>query len=107
MCPAAPRFPLFPPPLNSQLADRRNNPNPHPLAHHPPTSPNQPQLVPTEVDIHPAATLGSGILLDHATGIVIGQTSVVGDNVSMLHRVVLGGSGFEIGRRHPTIGETE
>ncbi|GAB4818581.1 hypothetical protein N2152v2_005627 [Parachlorella kessleri] len=55
------------------------------------------------VDIHPAAKLGSGVLLDHATGIVIGQTSVVGDNVSMLHRVVLGGSGFEIGRRHPTI----
>ncbi len=45
------------------------------------------------VDIHPAAKFGRGILLDHATGVVIGETAVVGDNVSMLHHVTLGGSG--------------
>lgn len=53
------------------------------------------------VDIHPAAQLGRGIMLDHATGIVIGETAVVGDNVSMLHHVSLGGSGTgrgELGR---------
>eukprot|EP00798_Chlamydomonas_sp_ICE-L_P028003 gene28003-31100_t len=53
--------------------------------------------------IHPAATLGRGILLDHATGIVIGETAIVGDNVSMLHRVSLGGSGMSHMRRHPMI----
>lgn len=57
------------------------------------------------VDIHPAARLGQGLLFDHATGIVIGETAVVGDNVSMLHHVTLGGSGTGRGRRHPTIGE--
>ncbi|KAL6779854.1 SAT1 [Auxenochlorella protothecoides x Auxenochlorella symbiontica] len=56
------------------------------------------------VDIHPAARLGQGLLFDHATGIVIGETAVVGDNVSMLHHVTLGGSGTGRGRRHPTIG---
>lgn len=56
------------------------------------------------VDIHPAATFGRGILLDHATGVVIGETAVVGDNVSMLHHVTLGGSGTGKGIRHPTIG---
>eukprot|EP00798_Chlamydomonas_sp_ICE-L_P018956 gene18956-25530_t len=55
-------------------------------------------------DIHPAATLGRGILLDHATGVVIGETTEVGDNVSMLHRVCLGGSGTDHRRRHPKIG---
>jgi serine O-acetyltransferase len=56
------------------------------------------------VDIHPAAKIGSGILIDHATGVVIGETAVVGDNVSMLHGVTLGGSGIEHGCvRHPTI----
>lgn len=56
------------------------------------------------VDIHPAAKIGSGILLDHATGIVIGETAVVEDNVSMLHGVTLGGSGVEHGcDRHPKI----
>lgn len=57
-----------------------------------------------DVDIHPAATLGAGILMDHATGIVIGQTAVVGDDVSMLHGVTLGGSGYSKGDRHPKIG---
>ncbi|KAF6265090.1 trimeric LpxA-like protein [Scenedesmus sp. NREL 46B-D3] len=56
------------------------------------------------VDIHPAATFGRGILLDHATGVVVGETAVVGDNVSMLHHVTLGGSGTGKGIRHPTIG---
>lgn len=57
------------------------------------------------VDIHPAAKIGRGILMDHATGIVIGETAVVGDNVSLLHQVTLGGSGTGKGVRHPHIGE--
>ncbi|GFH17898.1 SATase_N domain-containing protein [Haematococcus lacustris] len=56
------------------------------------------------VDIHPAAQLGRGVMLDHATGIVIGETAVVGDNVSMLHQVSLGGSGTGTGTRHPKVG---
>lgn len=56
------------------------------------------------VDIHPGAQLGRGILLDHATGVVIGETAVVGDNVSMLHHVTLGGSGTGTGVRHPSVG---
>lgn len=57
------------------------------------------------VDIHPAAVIGSGILMDHATGIVIGETSVVEDNVSILHEVTLGGTGKETGDRHPKVRE--
>jgi serine O-acetyltransferase len=57
-----------------------------------------------QVDIHPAAFLGAGILLDHATGIIIGETSVVGDDVSILQSVTLGGTGKERGDRHPKIG---
>jgi serine O-acetyltransferase len=56
------------------------------------------------VDIHPAATVGRGIMIDHAHSIVIGETAVVGDNVSMLHSVTLGGTGKEDGVRHPKIG---
>lgn len=56
------------------------------------------------VDIHPAARLGQGIMIDHAHSIVIGETAVVGDNVSMLHSVTLGGTGKEDGDRHPKIG---
>ncbi len=56
------------------------------------------------VDIHPAAIIGSGIMFDHATGVVIGETAVVGDNVSFLHNVTLGGTGHEAGDRHPKIG---
>jgi serine O-acetyltransferase len=56
------------------------------------------------VDIHPAARIGKGIFIDHAHGIVIGETAVVGDNVSMLHNVTLGGTGKETGDRHPKIG---
>ena len=55
------------------------------------------------VDIHPAAEIGSGILLDHATGLVIGETAVVEDHVSLLHEVTLGGTGKETGDRHPKV----
>jgi len=58
-----------------------------------------------QLDIHPAARLGSGLFLDHGTGIVIGETAVVGDEVSMLHGVTLGGTGAERGDRHPKIGK--
>ena len=57
------------------------------------------------VDIHPAARMGRGILMDHASGVVIGETAVVGDNVSILHHVTLGGSGKATGDRHPKIGD--
>jgi len=57
-----------------------------------------------QVDIHPAAVMGAGVFLDHGTGIVIGETAVVGDDVSMLHGVTLGGTGAERGDRHPKIG---
>ena len=57
------------------------------------------------VDIHPAAVIGRGIMIDHAHSIVIGETAVVGDNVSMLHSVTLGGTGKEDGDRHPKIGD--
>ena len=56
-----------------------------------------------DVDIHPAATIGGGIMIDHATEVVIGETSVVEDNVSMLHGVSLGGTGKSSGDRHPKI----
>uniref|UniRef100_A0A0E0JX16 serine O-acetyltransferase n=1 Tax=Oryza punctata TaxID=4537 RepID=A0A0E0JX16_ORYPU len=57
------------------------------------------------VDIHPAAAVGSGVLLDHATGVVIGETAVVGDGVSILHHVTLGGTGKAVGDRHPKVGD--
>jgi serine O-acetyltransferase len=57
------------------------------------------------VDIHPAARIGKGIMIDHAHSIVIGETAVVGDNVSMLHSVTLGGTGKTDGDRHPKIGD--
>ena len=55
------------------------------------------------VDIHPAAQFGAGIMLDHATGLVAGETAVVEDDVSILHAVTLGGTGKEIGDRHPKV----
>lgn len=55
------------------------------------------------VDIHPGARIGRGIMIDHATGVVIGETAVVEDNVSMLHGVTLGGTGKECGDRHPKV----
>lgn len=57
------------------------------------------------VDIHPAAKIGKGILFDHATGVVIGETAVIGNNVSILHHVTLGGTGKACGDRHPKIGD--
>ena len=57
------------------------------------------------VDIHPAARMGKGIMLDHATGLVIGETAVVGNNVSILQSVTLGGTGKDEGDRHPKIGD--
>lgn len=57
------------------------------------------------IDIHPAARIGKGIMIDHAHSIVIGETAVVGDNVSMLHSVTLGGTGKEDQDRHPKIGD--
>ncbi|KFI33115.1 serine acetyltransferase [Haematobacter missouriensis] len=57
------------------------------------------------VDIHPAARIGRGVMIDHAHSIVIGETAVVGDNVSMLHSVTLGGTGKADGDRHPKIGD--
>lgn len=56
------------------------------------------------VDIHPGAKIGRGIMFDHATGVVIGETAVIGDNVSILHNVTLGGTGKTCGDRHPKIG---
>ena len=55
------------------------------------------------VDIHPAARLGRGIMIDHATGVVIGETAVVEDDVSLLHGVTLGGTGKDSGDRHPKV----
>ncbi|KAL3145212.1 hypothetical protein ABBQ32_000961 [Trebouxia sp. C0010 RCD-2024] len=57
------------------------------------------------VDIHPAAKIGKGVLLDHGTGLVIGETAVVGNNVSILHNVTLGGTGKEVGDRHPKVND--
>lgn len=57
------------------------------------------------VDIHPAARIGSGLFLDHATGLVVGETAAIGSNVSILHSVTLGGTGAVIGDRHPKIGD--
>ena len=55
------------------------------------------------IDIHPAAQMGCGIMLDHGTGIVIGETAIVENNVSMLHEVTLGGTGKEFCDRHPVV----
>jgi len=57
-----------------------------------------------DVDIHPAADIGSGVMIDHATGVVIGETAVVGDDCSLLHEVTLGGTGVRGCIRHPKIG---
>ena len=56
-----------------------------------------------QVDIHPATTIGKGVFIDHATGVVIGETAVIEDDVSILQSVTLGGTGKEIGDRHPKI----
>lgn len=58
----------------------------------------------TGIEIHPGAMIGKGLFIDHGTGVVIGETAVIGDNVTMFHGVTLGGTGKEKGKRHPTIG---
>lgn len=58
----------------------------------------------TGIEIHPGATIGKGLFIDHGHGVVIGETAVVGDNVTIYQGVTLGGTGKEKGKRHPTIG---
>ena len=59
----------------------------------------------TGIEIHPGATIGKGFFIDHGTGVIIGETAIVGDNVTMYQGVTLGGTGKETGKRHPTIGD--
>lgn len=58
----------------------------------------------TGIEIHPGATIGKGLFIDHGMGVVIGETSIVGNNVTLFQGVTLGGTGKETGKRHPTIG---
>lgn len=58
----------------------------------------------TGIEIHPGATIGKGLFIDHGIGVIIGETAIVGDNVTMYQGVTLGGTGKEQGKRHPTIG---
>lgn len=57
----------------------------------------------TGIEIHPGATIGKNLFIDHGFGTVIGETTVIGDNVTMFHDVTLGGTGKDKGKRHPTI----
>ena len=57
------------------------------------------------MDLHPGARLGGGLMIDHATGIVVGETSVLGDNCTLYHGVTLGGTGKMSGDRHPKLGD--
>jgi serine O-acetyltransferase len=59
----------------------------------------------TGVEIHPAAAIGRGLFVDHGSGVVIGETAEVGDDVTMYQGVTLGGTGFARGKRHPTVGD--
>ncbi len=58
----------------------------------------------TGIEIHPAATIGDGLFIDHGMGVVIGETAVIGNNCTIYHGVTLGGTGKETGKRHPTVG---
>lgn len=58
----------------------------------------------TGIEIHPGASLGRGILIDHGMGVVIGETAEVGDRVTIYHGTTLGGTGKDVGKRHPTVG---
>lgn len=58
----------------------------------------------TGIEIHPGATIGNGLFIDHGMGVVIGETAEIGDNVTIYHGVTLGGTGKDKGKRHPTIG---
>lgn len=57
----------------------------------------------TGIEIHPGATIGKGLFIDHGMGVVIGETAEIGDNVTLYHGVTLGGTGKDSGKRHPTI----
>jgi serine O-acetyltransferase len=57
----------------------------------------------TGIEIHPAASIGQGLFIDHGTGVVIGETAQLGDNVTLYQGVTLGGTGFATGKRHPTV----
>jgi len=59
----------------------------------------------TGIEIHPGATIGEGLFIDHGSGVVIGETSEIRDNVTIYQGVTLGGTGKEVGKRHPTVGE--
>lgn len=59
----------------------------------------------TGIEIHPGAIIGQGLFIDHGIGVVIGETAVVGNNVTMYHGATLGGTGNEKGKRHPTVGD--
>lgn len=59
----------------------------------------------TGVEIHPAAQIGDGLFIDHGAGVVIGETAVIGDDVTIYQGVTLGGTGFATGKRHPTVGD--
>lgn len=59
----------------------------------------------TGIEIHPGATIGKGLFIDHGSGVIIGETSIIGDNVTLYQGVTLGGTGKETGKRHPTIGD--
>lgn len=58
----------------------------------------------TGIEIHPGAQIGKGFFIDHGTGVIIGETTIIGDNVTLYQGVTLGGTGKEQGKRHPTIG---
>jgi serine O-acetyltransferase len=58
----------------------------------------------TGIEIHPGATIGKGLFIDHGNGVIIGETTIIGDNVTLYQGVTLGGTGKESGKRHPTIG---
>ena len=58
----------------------------------------------TGVEIHPGATIGKGLFIDHGSGVVIGETTIIGDNCTLYQGVTLGGTGKESGKRHPTLG---
>jgi serine O-acetyltransferase len=59
----------------------------------------------TQIEIHPGAIIGEGFFIDHGSGVVIGETAEIGNNVTIYHQVTLGGTGKEKGKRHPTIGD--
>ena len=59
----------------------------------------------TGIEIHPGATIGKGFFIDHGSGVIIGETTIIGDNVTLYQGVTLGGTGKETGKRHPTIGD--